>query len=137
MKKSAAAHLRVLSGMTADPTKVPRAMLDTGKKHMKLTRRQISLNTLERLTKKQLGTEDVERMADKVTKESKERDVGFINFIMGRRVQDAKVKVGKARTEWLNSLRYLASLRSPGLMGEYTKFLRTTWSPFGRQVHPK
>ena len=40
MKKSAAAHLRVLSGMTADPTKVARAMLDTGKKHMKLTRRQ-------------------------------------------------------------------------------------------------
>ena len=126
MKKSAAAHLRVLSGMTADPTKVARAMLDTGKKHMKLTRRQISLNTLERLMKKQLGTEDVERMANKVTKESKKRDVGFINFVMGRRVQDAKEKVDKARKEWLNSLRYLASLLPPGLMEEYTKFLRTT-----------
>merc|ERR1711884_730508 len=60
--------------------------------------------------KKQLGTEDVERMANKVTKESKKRDVGFINFVMGRRVQDAKEKVDKARKEWLNSLRYLANL---------------------------
>ena len=52
MKKSAAAHLKVLSTMTADPTKAARAMLDTGKKHMKLTRKQLSLNTIERLQKK-------------------------------------------------------------------------------------
>ena len=125
MKKSAAAHLRVLSGMTADPTKVARAMLDTGKKHMKLTRRQISLNTLERLMKKQLGTEDVERMSEKVVKQGKKRDVAFINFVMRRRKQDAEDKTNKARTEWLNSLRYLASLLSPALMEEYTKFLKT------------
>ena len=125
MKKSAATHLRVLSGMTADPTKVARAMLDTGKKHMKLTRRQISLNTLERLMKKQLGTEDVERMSEKVVKQGKKRDVAFINFVMRRRKQDAEDKTNKARTEWLNSLRYLASLLSPALMEEYTKFLKT------------
>ena len=56
MKKSDAAHLHVLSAMTADPTKAARAMLDTGKKHLKMTRRQISLNTLEKLVRKQLGT---------------------------------------------------------------------------------
>ena len=85
MKKSAAAQIIVLSGMTADPPKAARAMLDTGKKHMKLTRKQISLNTLERLMRKQLGTEDVERMSEKAVKESKKRDVGFINFVMKRR----------------------------------------------------
>ena len=44
-------------------------MLDTGK-------RQISLNTLEKLLKKQLGTEDMEQMSTKVIKdaEGKERD---------------------------------------------------------------
>ena len=127
MKKSAAAHLQVLSGMTADPTKVARAMLDTGEKHMKLTRRQISLNTLERLMKKHLGTEDVERMLEKVVKQQgKKRDVAFINFVMRRRrKQDAEDKTNKAMTEWLNSLRYLASLLSPALMEEYTKFLKT------------
>ena len=48
--------------MAADPTKAARAMLDTGKKHLKMTRKQISLNTLEKLLRKQLGTEDVEKM---------------------------------------------------------------------------
>ena len=96
MKKSAAAHLKVLSAMAADPIKAARAMLDTGKKHMKVTKKQISLNTIERLLKKQLGTEDVERMAMKVVKECGKRDVGFINFVMARRKQDAEKNVNKA-----------------------------------------
>ena len=54
MRKSDAAQLRVLSDMAADPTKAARAMLDTGKKHLKMTRKQISLNTLEKLLRKQL-----------------------------------------------------------------------------------
>ena len=125
MKKSAAAHIIVLSGMTADPTKAARAMLDTGKKHMKLTRKQISFNTLERLMKKQLGTEDVERMSEKAVKESKKRDVGFINFVMKRRKQDAEEKMRRSKTEWLNAVRYLASLLPTRVMEEYTRFLKT------------
>ena len=97
MKKSAAAHLKVLSAMTADPIKAARAMLDTGKKHMKVTKKQISLNTIERLLKKQLGTEDVERMAMKVVKECGKRDVGFINFVMARRKQIVEKKVSQVR----------------------------------------
>ena len=54
MRKSDAVQLRVLSDMAADPTKAARAMLDTGKKHLKMTRKQISLNTLEKLLRKQL-----------------------------------------------------------------------------------
>ena len=70
MKKSDAAHLHILSGMTADPTKAARAMLDTGKRHIKMTKKQISLNTLEKLGRKQLGTEDVEQMSKKVIKDA-------------------------------------------------------------------
>ena len=125
MKKSAAAHIKVLSMMAADPIKAARAMLDTGKKHMKLTKKQISLNTLERLMKKQLGTEDVERMAEKVVKEVRKRDVGFINFVMVKRKQDAVVKVSKAKTEWQNSLKYLRNLLPPRLMEEYANFVKT------------
>ena len=125
MKKSAAAHIIVLSGMTADPTKAARAMLDTGKKHMKLTRKQISLNTLERLLRKQLGTEDVERMSKKAVKESNRRDIGFINFVMRRRKQDAEEKMRRSRTEWLNAVRYLVSLLPLRVMEEYTRFLKT------------
>ena len=125
MKKSAAAHLKVLSAMTADPIKAARAMLDTGKKHMKVTKKQISLNTIERLLKKQLGTEDVERMAMKVVKECGKRDVGFINFVMARRKQDAEKKVSKAKSEWQNSLKYLRNLLPPRLMDEYSNFVRT------------
>ena len=125
MKKSAAAHLKVLSTMTADPTKAARAMLDTGKKHMKFTRKQLSLNTIERLQKKQLGTEDVERMAGKVVKECGKRDVGFVNFVMARRKQDAEKKVSKAKSEWQNSLKYLRNLLPPRLMDEYSNFVRT------------
>ena len=47
MKKSTAAHLKVLSAMCADPTKAARAMLDAGKKHFKQTSKQISFITLE------------------------------------------------------------------------------------------
>ena len=125
MKKSAAAHLKVLSAMTADPIKAARVMLDTGKKHMKVTKKQISLNTIERLLKKQLGTEDVERMAMKVVKECGKRDVGFINFVMARRKQDAEKKVSKAKSEWQNSLKYLRNLLPPRLMDEYSNFVRT------------
>ena len=60
MKKSAAAHLKMLSEMSADPTKTARLMLDTGKKYFKQTNKQISFITIGRLTRKQLGTEEVE-----------------------------------------------------------------------------
>ena len=74
MKKSDAAHLHILSAMTADPTKAARAMLDTGKRHLKMTRRQISLNTLEKLLRKQLETEDVEQMSKKIIKDAEGKD---------------------------------------------------------------
>ena len=68
MRKSAVAHLLDLSLRCADPTKAARAMLETGKRNMKQMRKQISFNTLDRLRKKQLGTEDVEQMSKKFIK---------------------------------------------------------------------
>ena len=51
-----------------------RAMLDTGK-------RQISLNTLEKLLKKQLGTEDMEQMSTKVIKDAEGKERDFVCFL--------------------------------------------------------
>ena len=126
MKKSDAAHLHVLSAMTADPTKAARAMLDTSKRHLKMTRRQISLNTLEKLVRKQLGTEDVERMSTKVIKDAKgkQRDVGYIMFVMKRRKKDAEEQMRKAKVDWRNTIKYLNELLPTRVMEQYTKFLK-------------
>ena len=85
-----------------EKTQAARAMLDTGKRHIKMTKKQISLNTLEKLGRKQLGTEDVEQMSKKVIKDAtrKERDIGYINFIMRRRCKDAEDKLRRAKVEW-------------------------------------
>ena len=127
MKKSDAAHLHILSGMTADPTKAARAMLDTGKRHIKMTKKQISLNTLEKLGRKQLGTEDVEQMSKKVIKDAtrKERDIGYINFIMRRRCKDAEDKLRRAKVEWRNTIKFLNTMLPPSVMEQYARFMRT------------
>ena len=126
MKKSDAAHLHILSGMTADPSKAARAMLDTGKRHLKMTKRQISLNTLEKLLRKQLGTEDVEQMSTKVIKdaEGKERDIGYIIFVMKRRKKDAEEKMRKAKVEWRNTIKFLNTLLPPRVMEQYSRFMK-------------
>ena len=126
MKKSDAAHLHILSGMTADPSKAARAMLDTGKRHLKMTKRQISSNTLEKLLRKQLGTEDVEQMSTKVIKdaEGKERDIGYIIFVMKRRKKDAEEKMRKAKVEWRNTIKFLNTLLPPRVMELYSRFMK-------------
>ena len=90
MRKSAAAHLLDLSLRCADPTKAARAMLETGKKNIKQMRKQISFNTLDRLRKKQLGTEGVEQMSKKFIKNNRgnSRDQGFVNYVVERRKMD-------------------------------------------------
>ena len=126
MRKSAAAHIVTLSLRCADPTKAARAMLESGKKNLKMTKKQISYNTLDRLLKKQLGTEDVESMSRKFIKNSKgsNRDQGYINYVMKRRKDDAWNLLMKAKAEYKNSIKYLVTLLTEEEMAVYSAFMR-------------
>ena len=78
MRKSAVAFIHYLARQCADPTKVAKAMINTGERHVKLTKRQIAFILLDRLLKKGLGTTDVERGSLRLIKHKKARDIGFI-----------------------------------------------------------
>ena len=126
MKKSAAAHLKMLSEMSADPTKAARAMLDTWKKHFKQTNKQVSFITLERLTRKQLGTEEVEARSRSLftNRGGIHRDQGYINYVMKRRLEDARSTLKKAKAEYRNSINYLATQIREDVMREFCRFMK-------------
>ena len=90
MRGSAVAHFHHLALECADPTKAARAMLQTGEKHIKLTKRQITFNFLDRLQSKRLGTEDVERASKGLIRNKLVRDQGYIDYVMRRRWRDAR-----------------------------------------------
>ena len=58
MRVSAVAHLHVIAQQCADPTQAARAMVMTGNKHLKCTKKTIAVNTLDRLCRKQVGTNE-------------------------------------------------------------------------------
>ena len=126
MKKYAAAHIKLLSEMSADPTKAARAMMETGKRHFKQTNKQISLNTLDRLIKKEMGTQDVENMSKKFinNRRGTSRDQGYINYVMKRRREDAKQNLDRAKAEYRNTMKYLATVVPENVMVEFCSFMR-------------
>ena len=126
MRKSAAAHIKLLSEMSADPTKAARAMMETGKRHLKQTNKQISFNTLDRLRKKQMGTQDVENMSKKFIKNvsGTSRDQGYINYVMSRRWEDAQKTLKRAKAEYRNSMKYLMTVVPDQVMMEFCRFMR-------------
>ena len=74
MRRSAAAFIFYLAQQCADPNKAAKAMLKTGERHVKLTKRQITFITLDRLQKRGLGTEDVERGSISLIKNKNARE---------------------------------------------------------------
>ena len=77
MRKSAVAFIYNLARQCADLTRAAKAMISVGEKHIKLTKRQITFITLDRLQRKGLGTEDVERGSTRLIKNKPKRDRGY------------------------------------------------------------
>ena len=82
MRRSAVAFIYQLALQCADLAKAAKAMINTGEKHVKLTKRQVTFITLDRLKSKGLGTEDVERRSTCLIKNKATRDQGYINYVM-------------------------------------------------------
>ena len=121
MRKSAVAFIYNLARQCADLTRAAKAMISVGEKHIKLTKRQITFITLDRLQRKGLGTEDVERGSTRLIKNKPKRDRGYINYVMGRRRQDAQEKLEKARRHHRNSLQYLALIIPNFILEEFCR----------------
>ena len=119
MRKSAAAFIHFLARQCADPTKAAKAMLNSGEKHVRLTKKQITFNTLDRLVNKGLGTEDVEQGSTRLIKNRGKRDQGYIDYVMKRRRRDAYEKLEKARRVHCGSLKYLVSIVPNQVMDEF------------------
>ena len=123
MRRSAVAFIYQLALQCADLAKAAKAMINTGEKHVKLTKRQVTFITLDRLQSKGLGTEDVEKGSRCLIKNQNSRDQGFINYVMKRRRKDAEDKLEKARRHHRSSLKYLATIIPSHIMEEFCRFM--------------
>ena len=56
---------------------------------LKVTRKIVSFSTLDRLCKKQVGTNEIEALAQKIFRNKRFRNIGFINFVMRQKKEDS------------------------------------------------
>ena len=124
MRGSAVAYIKYLAQECADPPKAAKVMIQTGEKHVKLTKRQVTFITLDRLHSKGLGTEDVERGSLNLIKHKLRRDQGYINYVMGRRKRDALEKLEKARRLHQCSMQYLVSIVPAFILEEFRRCMK-------------
>ena len=124
MRKSAAAFFFYLARQCADLTKAAKAMMTTGERHVKLTNKQITFLTLDRLQRKGLGTEDTERGSMNLIKHRKVRDRGYIDYVTRRRRKDAQDELEKAKKRHKGSLKHLKSIVPDHIFGEYCNRIR-------------
>ena len=141
MRKSAVAFIHYLARQCADPTKVAKAMINTGERHVKLTKRQIAFILLDRLLRKGLGTTDVERGSLRLIKHKKARDIGYIDYVMRRRRQEARKELEKAKKRHKCYLRYLQSIIPSHILEEFCRYMRqimgTEWQEQQKRMKKK
>jgi hypothetical protein len=116
MRKSAVAYFHFLAQPCADPTKAAKAMIETGSKHIKMTKKQSTFITLDKLKRKKMGTPEVEAASKKIFR-SNRRDQGYIEYVMRRKVEDARAQAERERRRHRAGLDYLVSVLPEHIAG--------------------
>ena len=119
------AQIKNIAKYCANPTTVARVMTATTRLKLRVNNTVTQKDLLQKLWRKQVGTREVENARRRLLRfEKSQRNIGFVNYVMQRKVQGAEMQVKHDKKRYNFQLRLLEEkVDNVRIFGEYCKIL--------------